>query len=446
MTRMTHMTARFKPLGALLLLAMLTGCAANKTTANQTTAAPADSERALQARALRVLERTPLIDGHNDVPWQYRSRVSLHLDQLDLAADTSALKPPMHTDIDRLRAGGVGGQFWSVYIPAKPGGAQPGDARTLFEQIDFTRRMIERYPETFELASTADDVVRIHREGKVASMMGIEGGHSIEQSLGVLRIAYLAGARYMGLTHTKNIAWADSGTDEVAIGGLSEFGKEVVREMNRMGMIVDLAHTSPGTMRDALAVTTAPVIFSHANAVGVTNHPRNVPDDVLDALKQNGGVVMVTFVPSYASPAVMEWVQARQDELEALRLENPDNEKGAQAGIRVWQEEHPQVRATISDIADNIDYIRDRIGIDHVGLGGDFDGIRSLPVGLEDVSKYPALFAELYRRGYSDSDIASIAGRNVLRVFRAVEIESARLQKLRPPSDARFEELDAAPA
>lgn len=435
---MTSMTTRTVHLGALLLILSLTAC----STQRPMDAGPDASQQALEARALRVLAQTPLIDGHNDTPWQYRQRVNNHLDQLDLAADTTLLKPPMHTDIARLRAGGVGGQFWSVYIPAHKGGAEPGDARILIEQIDLARRMIDKYSDTFELAATADDIVRIHRKGKIASMLGIEGGHSIEHSLAVLRIAYLAGARYMGLTHTLNAAWADSGTDDENIGGLSDFGKEVVREMNRMGMIVDLAHTSPGTMRDALAVSTAPVIFSHASAVGVTDHPRNVPDDVLDLLKANGGVVMVTFVPVYISEGALKYAEDRQAEQDSLQAAHPDDEDARRDGIKLWEADHPRVYATIADAADHIDYIRDRIGIDHLGLGGDFDGIRSLPIGLEDVSKYPALLAELYRRGYTDADIAKLAGENVLRVFRGVEREAARLQRLRPASDARFEELD----
>jgi len=436
---MTSKTARLATLGVLLLFTPLAGCAGNRA---ETATSSAD-EAALQARALRVLETVPLIDGHNDTPWQYRSRVNLHLDEIDLCHDTAALDRPMHTDIGRLRKGGVGGQFWSVFIPGAKGGAKPGDARILMEQIDFTRRMIDKYSDDFELASTAADVVRIHREGKIASMLGIEGGHSIEHSLAVLRIAHLAGVRYMGLTHMNNAAWADSGTDEVNLGGLSEFGKEVVREMNRLGMIVDLAHTSAGTMRDALEVSTAPVIFSHANAVGVTAHGRNVPDDVLDTLKKNDGVVMVTFVPGYASTAVSDWVEQRIDRVEELREEHPNNSEAERNGIRDWEQDNPPVRAAIADVANHIDYIRDRIGIEHLGVGGDYDGIRSLPVGLEDVSTYPALFAELYRRGYSDADIAKIAGENVLRVMRGVEREAKKLQRQRPASDARFEELDA---
>ncbi|MCB9848238.1 MAG: membrane dipeptidase [Phycisphaeraceae bacterium] len=432
---MSQSRVRFR--APILILAIaLTGCATTHTP-------PAGATEAqLQARARRVLAQTPLIDGHNDTPWQYHERVNNHLGQLDLAADTTLLKPPMHTDIARLRAGGVGGQFWSVFIPGEKGGAKPGDARTLFEQIDLARRMIDRYSDDLELAATADDVERIHREGKIAGMLGIEGGHSIEHSLAVLRIAYLAGARYMGLTHSNNAAWADSGTDDENIGGLSEFGKEVVREMNRLGMIVDLAHTSAGTMRDALAVTTAPVIFSHASARAVCDHPRNVPDDVLDLLKANDGVIMITFVPVYVSEGALKYAEDNQAARKALEEAHPDDKDTVEAGMDAWRAEHPRVYATISDVADHIDYVRDRIGIDHLGVGGDFDGIRSLPIGLEDVSKYPALFAELYRRGYSDEDIAGIAGKNVLRVMRGVEREAARLQRLRPPSDAAFEELD----
>ncbi len=423
-------------------LALIVGASLGATGCAGSPSAGGTDAAALEARALRVLARTPLIDGHNDVPWQYRSRVNLHLDEIDLASDTKQLEPAMHTDIDRLRAGGMGAQFWSVYIPAKRGGAQPGDGRILIEQIDFTRRMIDRYSDTFELAETADDIVRIHRKGKIASLMGIEGGHSIEHSLGVLRIAYLAGARYMGLTHTLNAAWADSGTDDPVSGGLTEFGREVVREMNRMGMLVDLAHTSVETMHDTLDIAQAPVIFSHASARAVTDHPRNVPDDVLDRVKENGGVVMVTFVPIYVSRGAMEWFEARTAKMQELQDAHPEDAERVQEEIAAWGKAHPRVRATLSDVADHIDHIRARIGAEHVGIGGDYDGITHLPIGLEDVSKYPALFAELYRRGWSDAEIEMIAGQNLLRAMRGAERAAARLQRERAPSDVRMEEVD----
>lgn len=430
---MKTIPARGLSLFALILMVIGTGCASTHSDPVSATDAQ------LHARVMSVLADTPLIDGHNDTPWQYRRRVELQLAQLDLEEDLSVLDPPMHTDIERLHTGGVGGQFWSVYIPGAPGGAQPGDARILLEQIDFTRRMIDRYDGTFELASTADDVERIHREGKIASMLGIEGGHSIERSLAVLRLAYMAGVRYMGLTHMNNCAWADSGTDDPVHDGLSEFGEEVVREMNRLGMIVDLSHVSADTMRDALRISTAPVIFSHSNTRALTDHGRNAPDDVLDALGENGGVMMVTFVPGYASQAVLNWSEARQAEQAELREAHPDDEEAVREGLRAWREDNPPVRATISDVADHIDYIRDRIGVEHVGIGGDYDGIRSLPVGLEDVSTYPSLFIELCRRGYTDRELSMIAGRNVIRVMRGVERDAKRQQALRSPSEALFE-------
>ncbi|MFQ5744740.1 MAG: dipeptidase [Acidobacteriota bacterium] len=414
------------------------GCGAGERGGEPTS--PAAGADALVQQARQILRQVPLIDGHNDVPWQYRERVHDHLDAIDLAGDTSQLDPPMHTDIPRLRAGGLGAQFWSVYIPVELGG--PGAARALFEQIDLAHRIIDRYPETFELAGTAADVERIFADRKIASMLGIEGGHSIENSLAVLRQAYARGARYMTLTHSSNNDWADSGTDDPAHDGLTAFGKEVVREMNRLGMLVDLSHTSPKTMNDALDVTEAPVIFSHSSARALTDHRRNVPDEVLRRLPENGGVVMVTFVTSFVSEKVRLHSEAEEQERERLQALHPDDPGGVDESMEIWRQENPAPSATLEDVADHIDHIREVAGIDQIGIGSDFDGITSTPVGLENVATYPFLFAELLRRGYSADEVKKIAGLNLLRVMRQTEQVAARLQAERPPSDARIEELD----
>lgn len=399
---------------------------------------PADED--LHARARALLDRVPLVDGHNDTPWQFRERVANHLADIDLAAGTAELEPPMHTDIERLRRGGVGGQFWSVYIPTDMAG--PGAARAVLEQIDVVHRMAELYPDAFEMAYTAADVRRIHGEGRVASLVGIEGGHSIEESLAVLRQLYGAGARYMTLTHSENVPWADSATDRPEHGGLTPFGEEVVREMNRMGMLVDLSHVSAEAMHDALDVSEAPVIFSHSSARAVTGHPRNVPDDVLRRLADNGGVVMVTFVQPFVSEATRERWAAQQAEEARLESLHPGDPGAVEEAMERWTEANPWVPAELSDVADHIDHVRDVAGIDHLGIGGDYDGIPSAPVGLEDVSTYPALFAELLRRGYSEDELAKIVGENVLRAMERAEEVSRRLQGERPASDALIDEMD----
>lgn len=426
----------------LAVLAVLAVTALSSTLSAQETPMPADED--LHARARALLDRVPLVDGHNDTPWQYRERVSNHLAEIDLAAGTTDLDPPMHTDIERLRQGGVGAQFWSVYIPTDLAG--PGAARAVLEQIDLVQRMTEAYPDTFEMATTAADVRRIHGEGRIASLVGIEGGHSIEESLAVLRQLYRAGARYMTLTHSENVPWADSATDTPAVGGLSPFGEEVVREMNRMGMLVDLSHVSAEAMHDALDVTEAPVIFSHSSARAVTGHPRNVPDDVLRRMADNGGVVMVTFVQPFVSEATRErWAlqQAEEARLESL---HPGDPAAVEQGMERWTEANPWVPAQLSDVADHIDHLREVAGIDAIGIGGDYDGIPSAPVGLEDVSTYPALLAELLRRGYSEDDLAKIAGENVLRAMERAEQVARRLQGERPASDALIEETDGESA
>lgn len=402
-------------------------------------AEPPAADRVQHARQL--LDEVPLIDGHNDLPWQLRERVKNHLAALDLRQDQTGLTPALHTDIPRLRQGGVGGQFWSVYVPVEVAGAEA--IRMVLEQIDDVHRLAEVYPDTFELAATADDVVRIHKAGRIASLVGMEGGHSIDNSLAVLRQLYAAGARYMTLTHSKNDDWADSATDDPKHGGLTPFGKEVVREMNRLGMLVDLSHTSPKTMKDALAVAQAPVIFSHSSARALTDHPRDVPDDVLALVKANGGVVMVTWVPSFVSIEARRHgaeKDAAEARLKALYSGDPEGRKRA---TEAWDQEHPAPRATLAQVADHMDHVRQVAGIDHVGIGGDLDGVTALPLGLDrGVSQYPALLAELLARGWSDEEVKKAAGGNVLRVMREAEAVARRLQKERPASDALIEELD----
>jgi len=408
--------------------------------------APPTLDAALVARARAILVRVPLVDGHNDVPWQLRERFHDHLAQLDLAADTSHLEPPMHTDIPRLRRGGLGGQFWSVYVPVEIAG--PAAVQATLEQIDVVHRLAARYPETFAMAYTADDVVRLHRAGRIASLIGVEGGHSIGDSLGALRMLYAAGARYMTLTHTSDTAWADSATDEPRHGGLTRFGEEVVREMNRLGMLVDLSHVAPQTMKRAIAVSQAPVIFSHSAARALTDHPRDVPDDVLRLLTANGGVAMVTFVPGFVSAEVRAW-NAESDAAEArLKSLHPGDPAMVKAGLEAWRQAHPTPQATLAQVADHVEHVRRIAGVDHVGIGSDFDGIKSTPLGLEGVDRYPFLLAELLRRGWSDGEVEKLAGRNVLRALAQAEQVAARLRRERPASDATLEELDgkAVPA
>jgi membrane dipeptidase len=401
--------------------------------------APPDSA----AAAREILRRVPLVDGHNDLPWALRERVNGALSKIDLTADQSRLEPPLHTDIVRMRRGGVGAQFWSVWVPAS---LEPPDALVAtLEQIDLVKRLTARYPETFELALSASDIRRIHGQGKIASLAGMEGGHSIASSLGVLRQLYAAGARYMTLTHSATIPWADSATDEPRHGGLTPFGREVVREMNRLGMLVDLSHTSPATMRDAIEEAAAPVIFSHSSARALNAHPRNVPDEILQMLPKNGGIVMVTFVPPFISEK-NRLHYAERDATEArLKSLYPGDSASALAELELWVAENPPPKATLSEVADHIDHVRAVAGIDHVGIGSDFDGISTTPSGLEDVSTFPALFAELLDRGYSEADVEKIAGLNALRVLDRAEQVARALQASRPPSEARIEELDAAP-
>lgn len=405
------------------------------------TADPPSEQADLLVRARTLLETVPLIDGHNDVPWQYRKRTDNRIADLDFAADLSRLDHPMHTDLDRLRRGGVGGQFWSVYIPIGLRGGRPGDARTVIEQMDLVKRLVATYPADLEIALTADDIERIHEEGRIASLMGMEGGHSIENSLGVLRATYDLGARYMTLTHSKNTSWADSATDDPINDGLTAFGVEVVREMNRLGMMVDLSHVSAATMHDALDVTRAPVIFSHSSAFALCGHVRNVPDDVLRRLPDDGGVVMVTFLGDYVS----EELRLHSEELRALRRElmlEHDDVALVERELEAWRQGNPAPRATLEQVADHIDHVRAVAGIDHVGIGSDYDGTSSLPVGLEDVSTYPMLVVELLSRGYTDGEVSKVLGLNILRVMREVESTANRLQASEVASEATIELLD----
>jgi membrane dipeptidase len=397
---------------------------------------------AQDARVTKILTDVPLIDGHNDLPWEYHERVKNHLAQIDISQDQSKLAKPLMTDIARLRQGHLGAQFWSVYVPVELKGADALQAT--LEQIDVVHRLDARYPETFALALTADDVVRIHKSGKIASLIGVEGGHSINNSLAALRMLYRAGARYMTITHSANTDWADSATADPKVGGLSAFGKEVVREMNRLGMLVDLSHVAPTTMHAALDVTAAPVIFSHSSMRALTDHPRNVPDDVLKRLDANGGVVMITFVPGFVSDKVRTYNADRDAEQARLKTLYTGQPQSAKDALAAWDREHPAPRATIADVADHVEHAIQVAGEDHVGLGGDFDGITTTPVGLESVADYPKLFAELLRRGHSEALLKKLAGETVLRVMRAAEATAARLQKERPESDVMISELDSA--
>jgi membrane dipeptidase len=427
------------PLAARLIRG-LTGVPAIALTIILCSTSASAQTNAVSARIDRILHEVPLIDGHNDLPWQYEERVKDHLAQLDIRQDQSKLMPPLHTDIGRLRQGRVGGQFWSVYIPTSLKGADA--VRAVIEQIDVVHRLVELYPDTFELARTADDVVRIHRSGRIASLIGIEGGHSIGNSLAVLRQLHAIGARYMTITHYDNTDWADSATADPVHDGLTPFGKLVIAEMNRLGMLVDLSHVAPKTMNDVLDVTAAPVIFSHSSARALTDHARNVPDDVLRRVKDNDGVVMASWVPPFVSEKVRARDAAKDAEearLKSLYRGQPEKVKTA---LAQWETANPAPRATVQDVADHIDHIVQVAGAAHVGLGADLDGITTTPEGLESVAAYPSVFAELIRRGYTDEQLEGIAGLNVLRAMRKAEAVAARLQRERPPSDARIDEVD----
>jgi len=409
---------------------------------------------ALTARVDRVLAKTPLIDGHNDLPWEIRDRFG-SVDGVDLSKDTSNLPlkneddAPLMTDIPRLRAGHVGGQFWSVWI--SPSVTGPAAVKMTLEQIDIVKSMAARWPKDFEMAYTADDVVRAHKAGRVASLIGIEGGHQIDNSLPMVRQMYAAGARYMTLTHALNNDWADSATDTPKHHGLTAFGKAVVKEMNRTGMIVDLAHVSPETMKAALEVSQAPVMFSHSGARALDDHPRDVPDDVLMMVAKNRGIVMVNFAPQYVSEERAKWESDRAAEktrysappFAGYYIGQPERAKRALAD---WDSKHPRPVVTIAMVADHIEHIRKVCGVDCTGIGSDFDGIPTTPQGLDGVDKFPLLLVELARRGWTDDELAKVAGGNILRVMREAETVSKRLQATERPSSATIEALDGPAA
>jgi membrane dipeptidase len=402
----------------------------------------------LNQQARDLLRRFPLIDGHNDLPWALRERAAGDASKVRLAppgevsggpgevpgdpAEVNLAAPVagLHTDLPRLAAGGVGAQFWSVYVPATPAGtplAGDGAVTAVLEQIDLARLMISRYPDALELALTAADVERIFAAGRLASLLGAEGGHVIAGSLGVLRMLYTLGVRYLTLTHNANVGWADSATDEPAAGGLTDFGRDVVREMQRIGMLVDLSHVSPDTMRDTLDVAAAPVIFSHSSARALCDSPRNVPDDVLARLAGNGGVCMVTFVPGFVSTECADWLAGLK--AEAARRGVDPKDLGQLFSLKPeWELAHPVPQATLAQVADHVEHVRMVAGVEHVGLGGDFDGTPDVTVGLQDVSAYPALFAELLARGWTEADCAALAGGNLLRALREAESFAARAQ------------------
>jgi len=392
-------------------------------------------DRALE-HARKLLRSTPLIDGHNDLPWAIRESEKA---PRDVAAYDLRTRTTGHTDLSRMAEGQVGAQFWSIYIPGEI--KDSGYAKVQLEQFDIARRMIARYPDRLATALTADDIERSFKRGRVASLLGMEGGHAIENSLGALRSYYDLGARYMTLTHNVTLDWADAALDSTRHGGLTEFGREVVREMNRLGMLVDLSHVSPATMSDVLDVAEAPVIFSHSSARALTDHPRNVPDSILARLPKNGGVVMVTFVPAFVSPEVAAWEAQAKEQENAIKEAVTDTLERKRR-FEEWKATHARPTATLKQVADHVEHVREVAGSDHVGIGSDFDGIDTVPEGLEDVSKFPELFAELIRRGWSDSDLKKLAGQNLLRVLREAEATSARLKKSREPSTKTIQELD----
>lgn len=382
-----------------------------------------------------LLAAHPVIDGHNDLLWEAREQAAYDFSRLDVGAGGTAT----HTDLPRMRAGGMGAQFWSVYVPTRLTGDRAVSAT--LEQVDAARMLTERYADQLAWATTADEVEEAWASDRIASLAGAEGGHSINSSLGTLRQLHELGVRYLTLTHNANTPWADSATDTPVAGGLTPFGREVVREMNRLGMMVDLSHVSADTMRDALAVTEAPVIFSHSSARAVTDSPRNAPDDVLEAMARGGGVCMVTFVPKFVNTACAD---AHRELVAAAAAEGIPEADGPRFGAfeKTWAREYPQPTATLADVVAHVEHVREVAGVDHVGLGGDYDGVETLPDGLEDVSTYPALLAALADRGWSSDDLARLTCRNTLRVMREVESVAADLRLERGPGLARIEDLD----
>ncbi|MGW2815380.1 dipeptidase [Streptomyces sp. NPDC001415] len=387
--------------------------------------------------ARTLLTAHPVVDGHNDLPWALRAKARYDLDRCDLATD---LTGRTHTDLARLRAGGVGAQFWSVYVRTDLAGDEAVSAT--LEQIDCVDQMLARYPGDLAPALTADDMEKARSEGRIASLKGAEGGHSINNSLATLRALYALGVRYMTLTHNDNLPWADSATDEPGVGGLSPFGHEVVREMNRMGMLVDLSHVAATTMRDALSTSVAPVIFSHSSSRAICDHPRNVPDDVLAMLPANGGVAMATFVPKFILPAAVAWTQAADENLRAHGHHHLDTSPEAMKLHEAFEATNPRPIATAATVADHLDHMREVAGVDHIGIGGDFDGTAFTPAGLDDVSGYPNLVAELLSRGWSQADLAKLTWSNAVRVLRGAESVSRELRARRGPSNATLEALD----
>lgn len=385
--------------------------------------------------ARELLREFPVVDGHNDLPWALREQVRYDLDARDIAADQSA---HLHTDLARLRAGGVGAQYWSVFVRSDLPDAVPAT----LEQIDCVRQLIARYPSRLRAALTAADMEAARAEGRIASLMGAEGGHSIANSLATLRALYALGVRYMTLTHNDNVDWADSATDEPGVGGLSAFGRAVVEEMNREGMLVDLSHVAATTMRDALDVSVAPVIFSHSSARAVCDHPRNIPDDVLERLPSNGGMAMVTFVPKFVLQAAVDWTAAADENMREHGLHHLATTPEAMKVHRAFEERNPRPVATVSTVADHLDHMREVAGVDHIGIGGDYDGTAFTPDGLDDVSGYPNLIAELLDRGWSRSDLAKLTWQNAVRVLGAAEDVARGLQATRAPSNATIESLD----
>ena len=393
---------------------------------------------AARIHALELLSTSPLVDGHNDLPWAIREEPGM---QRDVEAYDLRKKTPHQTDLARIRAGKLGGQFWSVYIPGDV--KAYGYARMQLEQIEIARRMIAKYPEAFVPAGTAAEIRTAFRNKRIGSVLGMEGGHAIENSLGALRAYYDLGARYMTLTHNVTLDWADAAADSARHGGLTNFGREVVREMNRLGMLVDLSHVSPAVMSHALDATESPVIFSHSSARAIVDHPRNVPDSILKRLPKNGGVVMVTFVPGFVSPAIRARTLERARQQAALRQRHGADTAAASRGLRDWDAANPAPKSTLADVANHLDHIKKTAGADHVGIGSDFDGVDDdLPVGLEDISTYPDLFAELIVRGWTDAELRKLAGENVLRALEKAEQVAKRLQRERAPSTKTIEELD----
>ncbi|MFG2173198.1 dipeptidase [Streptomyces niveus] len=388
-------------------------------------------------QARELLEDFPVVDGHNDLPWALREQVRYDLDRRDIADDQSA---HLHTDIPRLRAGGVGAQFWSVYVRSDMAGDTAVSAT--LEQIDVVGRLIARYPGDLAAARTADEMEDARRTGRIASLMGAEGGHSINNSLATLRALYALGVRYMTLTHNDNLAWADSATDEPGVGGLSPFGHEVVREMNRTGMLVDLSHVAATTMRDALATSAAPVLFSHSSARAVCDHPRNVPDDVLELLAANGGVAMATFVPKFILPEAIAWTKAADENMREHGAHPLDTTESGMKIHREFEAANPRPTATAATVADHLDHMREVAGIDHIGIGGDFDGTAFTPEGLDDVAGYPNLIAELFARRWSPEDLSKLTWLNAVRVLRAGEDVARGLRTVRGPSTATIDDLD----